>query len=95
MVAWHLLHLMYLSREVPDAPTWEALSDRERTVLERATGKPLHNVGEVVAAVARLAGFVPVPSAPDPGLKSLWLGFRKLQDLVAGFHLACHPPFPT
>ncbi len=95
LVAWHLLHLLYLSREVPDAPTWEALSATERTVLERATGKPLHPVQEVVVAVARLAGFVPVPSAPDPGVKSLWLGFRKLQDLVAGFRLASHPPAPT
>jgi len=95
IVAWHLLHLMYLSREVPDAPPWEALSATERTVLERATGKPLHTMQEVVVAVARLAGFVPVPSAPDPGVKSLWLGFRKLHDLVAGFHLARHPPSRT
>lgn len=95
IVAWHLLDLMYLSREVPNAPTWEALSDTERTVLERATGKPLHTVGEVVAAVARLAGFVSVPSAPDPGIKSLWLGLRKLQDLVTGFRLASQPPPST
>lgn len=95
IVAWRLLHLTYLAREVPNAPTWEAVSDTERSVLERAIGKPINNVQEVLQAVAKIAGFVSVPSAPDPGVKSLWLGFRKLQDMMTGFLLARQPPAPT
>ena len=60
----------------------------EQEVLERLTGKPLRTARDALLAVARIAGFVPVPSAPTPGVKSLWLGFRKLQDIVAGYVLA-------
>ena len=94
IVAWHLLHLLYLARETPDAPVETAISERERQVLELATGKAITTVGEVVKAVARLVGFVPVPSAPDPGVKTLWLGFRKLQNLTEGFLLAKSRPPP-
>jgi len=92
IVAWRLLHLTYLAREVPDAPVEEAISPTEREVLERATGRAIRTVAEAVVAVARIAGFCPVPSAPTPGVKSLWLGFRKLNDMVAGFQLARQPP---
>jgi hypothetical protein len=64
-------------------------------VLERATGKTIRTVGQALQAVAKIGGFVWVPSAPDPGVKSLWLGFRKLNDMVAGFLLARSPAPPT
>jgi hypothetical protein len=92
IVAWRLLHLTYLAREVPDAAVEEAISPTEREVLERATGRVIRTVAEAIVAVARIAGFCPVPSAPTPGVKSLWLGFRKLNDMVAGFQLARLPP---
>ncbi|MCW3100507.1 MAG: transposase family protein, partial [Chthonomonadaceae bacterium] len=95
IVAWRLLHLTYLAREQPDLPCEEAISATERVVLERATGRSITTVAEAVLAVARIAGFRPVPSAPTPGVKSLWLGFRKLYDMVAGFQLARQSPFQT
>jgi hypothetical protein len=88
IVSWRLLHLTYLAREVPDTAAEEAVSATERHVLELATGKPITTVKEVLLAVANLAGFVAVPSAPNPGVKSLWIGFRKLSDMAAGFRLA-------
>lgn len=88
IVAWRLLHLTYLARQEPDTPAEEAISPTEREVLERATGRSVGTVADAVLAVARIAGFVPVPSAPTPGVKSLWLGFRKLHDMVLGFQLA-------
>jgi hypothetical protein len=92
IVAWRLLHLTYLARERPDLPAEEAISPTERHVLELATGRAITTVAEAVLAVAKIAGFRPVPSAPTPGVKSLWLGFRKLYDMVAGFQLARQPP---
>ena len=95
IVAWRLLHLTYLARENPELPASEAISATEHEVLERATGRTIKTVSEALIAVARIAGFCPVPSAPTPGVKSLWLGFRKLCDMVAGFQLARQPPpFP-
>ncbi len=95
IVAWRLLHLTYLAREVPETPCREAISDTERTVLEYATGQTITTVRQALQAVAKIAGFVSVPSAPDPGVKSLWLGFRKLQDMVAGFLLTRPPSHQT
>lgn len=92
IVAWRLLYLTYLAREAPDTPAEEAISSVEREVLERATGRQVKTVKDAVLAVARIAGFRPVPSAPIPGVKSLWLGFRQLNDMVTGFQLARLPP---
>jgi hypothetical protein len=75
--------------------TQEAVSETEHAVLERVTGKSITTVRQVLQDVARLGGFVSVPSAPDPGVKSLWLGFRKLQNMVEGFLLASQPHTST
>jgi hypothetical protein len=88
IVAWRLLYLTYLVRDAPDTPSEEAISVFEKDVLELYTRKPVKTVKNVILGVARLAGFVPVPSAPNPGVKTLWQGFRKLQDMTAGYLLA-------
>ena len=88
IVAWRLLYLTYLVRDAPDTPCEEAISVFEKDVLELYTRKPVKTVKDVILGVARLAGFVPVPSAPNPGVKTLWQGFRKLQDMTAGYLLA-------
>lgn len=88
IVAWRLLFVLYLSRHQPQASAQEAVSCFERHVLEQIEGKPIATVGEVVIAVAKLAGFRPVPSAPVPGIKSLWLGWRKFADILLGYQLA-------
>ena len=88
IVAWRLLQLTYLARDAPDTPAEEAISVFEQDVLELYTRKPVKTVRDVILAVAKLAGFVSVPSAPNPGVKTLWQGFRKLQDMTAGYLLA-------
>lgn len=95
IVAWRLLYLTYLARDVPDAPCQEALSVFEKDVLELYNRKPIKTVRDAVMAVAKLAGFVCVPSAPNPGVKTLWQGLRKLQDMTAGYLLARQPPLLT
>jgi hypothetical protein len=94
IVAWRLLYLLYLSRYRPTAPAEEAVSVFEREVLERMEGKAITTVAEVVLSVAKLAGFRPVPSAPVPGVKSLWLGWRKLADVLLGYQLSMNPSPP-
>jgi hypothetical protein len=82
------LWLTYLAREEPGTPANQILSPTEAEVLERYTGKTIRTAKDALLAVAKAAGFVSVPSAPIPGVKSLWLGCRKLNDMVAGFLLA-------
>lgn len=94
IVAWRLLYLMYLSREHPDAPAEEAVSRLECQVLEQIEDHPITTVGEVILAVAKLGGFRPCPSAGFPGVKSLWLGWRKLSDVIIGYRLAAEMRSP-
>lgn len=94
IVAWRLLYLLYLARHTPQAPAEEAVSYAERSVLEQLQAAPIQSVAQVVLAVARLAGFRPMPSAPNPGVKSLWLGWRKLADVLLGYQLASSRPAP-
>jgi hypothetical protein len=94
LVAWRLLYVLYLARHTPQAPAAEAVSWSERRVLEQVEGAPVETVAQVVLAVAKLAGFRPLPSAPTPGVKSLWLGWRKLADVLFGYQLATSRPAP-
>lgn len=88
VVAWRLLYLTYLSREVPETPAEEILSRRERELLQQKTGRPLITVRDAILAVASLVNFRPTPSAPNPGVKTLWTGFRKLADMLEGYRIA-------
>ena len=88
IIAWRLLFLTYLTRESCEASAGAILSGDEREVLERYCGKSISTAQEAMQAIAKIGGFVSVPSAPLPGVKSLWLGLRKLQDVVAGYLLA-------
>ena len=92
IVAWRLLYLTYLVRDAPETSYEEAISVFEKDVLQLYIRKPIKTVKDVLLGVARLAGFVPVPSAPNPGVKTLWQGFRKLQDMTAGYLLARQMP---
>ena len=90
VVAWKLLHLMYLAREVEEARADEAVSGVEAHILELATGKAIRSAREALRAIAWLGGFRAVPSAPTAGVKSLWIGYRKLATMLEGYLLA-HP----
>lgn len=94
IVAWRLLFLLYLARNKPQAPAEAAVSFLEKQVLQQLQDKAVETVADVVMAVARIAGFRPVPSAPVPGVKSLWLGWRKLADIVLGYQIALSRPSP-
>jgi hypothetical protein len=97
IVAWHLLWLMYTSRRQPDAPCTAVLTpdawimlwrlvERDRPVPE--TPPPM---AEAVRLVARLGGFLARRHDGDPGVKTLWRGWRRLEDIMIGVRLATTP----
>jgi hypothetical protein len=95
VVAWRLLWLTYTARTQPERPAGEVLASEELTVLRSAAQRPVHTAQEAVRAIARLAGWQGYRSAPDPGVKMLWLGLRRLTDMVTGWRLAAgHSPDP-
>jgi hypothetical protein len=88
LVAWRLLWLTTVARTDPLTPAEEIMEEEERQVLEQAAGRPVRTAREAVRAVARLGGFAGSPSEGEPGVKSLWLGLRRLDAMVAGWRLA-------
>lgn len=87
-VACRTLSLTHLARTAPETPAIEVLSEDELAVLSQQEGKPIENVGEAVVAVAKLGGYRPYRGAPAPGVKSVWLGLRRLEAVVYGWRLA-------
>jgi hypothetical protein len=88
VVAWRLLQLTYLAREDPERPAADVLAAAEIAVLEAAAKKPVRTLVEAVREIAILGGYQYYRTAPPPGVKSLWLGWRYLTGLVQGWRLA-------
>ena len=94
IVAWRLLWLTYLARTDPDVPCTVVLATTEWQVLYVT----LHQtsilpprpppLGQAVHWIARLGGFLDRAGDGEPGLKVLWRGLRRLEDLSLGWHLA-------
>jgi len=90
IVAWRLLWMTYQVRVGPDQSPTVAFSPEEITALERlaATQKPARRAGQpftlrdAVRAMAKLGGFLGRKSDGEPGVKTLWRGYRQLQLLV-------------
>lgn len=89
VVAWRLLYITYVARFAPELPCtavleedeWKALfvvgSSRPEPVPEKAPA-----VHETVRRIAMLGGFLGRRSDGEPGLQSIWTGFRRLMDFT-------------
>jgi hypothetical protein len=94
VVAWRLLWMTHLARTEPEQPAEAVVGPEERCVLEAALRRPVRTTREAIRAVAKLGGFAGAPSQGEPGVKSLWLGWRQLEAMVEGYRLALQPFFP-
>ncbi|MGC1527681.1 MAG: IS4 family transposase, partial [Phormidesmis sp.] len=93
IVAWRLMTMTYQARLTPDVsceviftPTeWKLL--RRRFVPKSRSKKPptLH---QATRWLARLGGFQDRKGDGEPGIKTLWRGYTKLQHLLEGAQLA-------
>ncbi len=88
IVAWRLLYLTYLARAKPLEPASSSFMSVELEVLGLLWGQQVETIREAVSAIARLGGYRPSNKGGPPGVKTLWLGLRKLEAMVKGFMLA-------
>ena len=89
VVALRLLDLRESLRVNPEAPVEESgLSQLEIKILRAYLKKDIKTVKCVALAIGNLGGHLNRKSDGMPGLKTLWLGMRKLLDLVEGVQLA-------
>jgi hypothetical protein len=73
----------------PDEPAEQVATQEEIQVLGCFLNQPTDamTVREFVRGVARLGGFLGRKHDGDPGVKTLWRGYQRLQDLLLGYQL--------
>lgn len=88
VTAWRLLFITYIARVQPEAPAESILRPTEIEVLETIEKKPITTTAAAVVCIAKLGGHTPYKNGPPPGIKVLWIGLRRLEDMEAGWLLA-------
>ena len=93
IVAVRLLSLTYQARQSPDAPCTVALSDSEWKALYAVTHKTTivpetpPDLKTAVLWIAKLGGFLGRKRDGQPGVKTIWRGFRYLQSLTTMWNI--------
>jgi Transposase Tn5 dimerisation domain len=88
IVAWRLLWLIYEARQRPETSCevvlqlyeWQALYAQ----LHQSTTVPLTppTLREAIRWIAQLGGFLARSSDGEPGVQTLWRGWRRLEDVA-------------
>jgi len=92
IVAWRVMYLMRLGRACPDLPAeliFDSLEWKSSYVLlEKTIPIKVPTLNTVLRNLATLGGFLGRKSDGDPGAKSIWIGFQRIQDCVFGIQMA-------
>jgi Transposase DNA-binding/Transposase Tn5 dimerisation domain len=92
VVAWRLLWLTYAARRDPEESCEEVLGRPEWQVLQAQAGQEPTatppRLREAIGLVARLGGFLGRRGDGVPGVRVIWRGLSRLEDLVTGYRLA-------
>lgn len=89
IIAWRLLWLTYFSRHNPEHPVdtilepyqWQALYCYIHSVTQPPTTPP--TVNQCVRWIAQLGGFLGRKGDGEPGVKTIWRGLRRLDDIAS------------
>jgi len=95
VVAVRVYQLRLALKQAPEGPAQEVATPEEAAVIEslRPGKRGGLTVKEFVWGVAKLGGFVGRKGDGEPGVRSLWRGYQRLQDMVAGFRLHNRHPY--
>lgn len=93
VVAVRVLQLRCALEAQAEEPAEAAGTAAEIRVIRRflRQTKGRFTVREFVRGVARLGGFLGRRCDGEPGVRALWRGYQRLQDMVLGFHLHDSP----
>jgi Transposase DNA-binding/Transposase Tn5 dimerisation domain len=94
VVAVRIFQLRTALDSQPDAPAEQVATRAEIEVLRRVVTRPVVKkrgvvltVRDFVRGVAGLGGFLGRKGDGNPGVKTLWRGYQRLQDLLLGYQL--------
>ena len=100
VVAWRLLWLTYEARRHPEASCEGVLPREQWELLHRVVQKTekfpktAPGLRAAVRQIARLGGFLARKGDGEPGVKTIWRGLRRLEDLMTGWKLSCKSSIP-
>ena len=81
VIAWRIMLLALLGREVPELPSEILFDQCECEVLE-LLAKKKRSLGEAMITIAKLGGFLNRTCDGHPGFESLWKGYTRFHDMV-------------
>lgn len=88
VVAVRVLQLRTALQAQPEAAAAQVATPDEIQVLRAVQKLPARlSVREFVRGVAKLGGFLGRKHDGEPGVRTLWRGYQRLQDLVQGYQL--------
>lgn len=93
VVAVRIFQLRTALDAQPDEPAEQVATQEEIEVVRRVTkhGKGCFTVKDFVRGVATLGGFLGRKHDGNPGVKTLWRGYQRLQDFLLGYQLRGRP----
>jgi len=93
IVAWRILFLTMIGREVPELPASVLFEEQEWKALHAYTYRTKippekePTLGELTLLIAKLGGFLARKGDGPPGELSLWYGFLRLADIVSTWEI--------
>lgn len=92
MVAWRMMFLMRLGRSCPELPADLIFDPLEWKVSfrlgKKALPKGIPTLNQVIRNLAALGGFLGRKGDGEPGTKSIWIGYSRVLDCIAGIQIA-------
>ena len=90
IIAWRLLWCTRLGRACPDLPCTVVYTEDEwktiyHIVEQRAPPATPPTLQESTHCIVRCGGFLCRPSDGNPGIKTMWIGLRRLYDFVLAY----------
>jgi hypothetical protein len=85
IIAWRILYVVVMGRHCPDM-TCEGVFSKEEwqttyvVVCRKKPPKTPPTLNEMIRMVASLGGYLNYKSAPEPGVKTMWIGLRNMQE---------------
>jgi hypothetical protein len=87
VIAWRIMLLVLLGREVPELPSQLMFDPAETQTLELLAQKKSLSVGEAIIQIAKLGGYLNRKSDGHPGYECMWKGMLLFYNMVRGIQL--------
>ena len=92
VIAWRIMVMTLLGREVPELPAQVMFTDIEIEVLSawarrHPRAQAPNNLGDAIVLVAMLGGYINRNSDPPAGHELMWYGYQNLMMMSMGYEL--------